>query len=316
MKKFFIFTLLIFTSCSNIQLVQQRQTNVNTALPITSETSDAKDNSKGVSLIEISSETSNNSDGSDSIEEDIVENDNITDEINEIYDGQFRVIETWPLDQARDITLDKPIEVFFNKDVNEDTITADNIFLSIVDPLRYYEGDPFKFILLNYDPEKRLLIINSGAYDLYGEKIKVTLTDNIQTTLTEPLSPYTFSFTVKPPDELPPFNVVSTDPENNATFVQYRPDPGIRISYSNEVDQTTINNNTVKITLPFSYNYSSTEPINFNVRIDYAKQSSFLTLDPEKKYNGETILIELTDGIKDIFNQSLTPSTLEFTIMQ
>lgn len=289
---------VLLTACSSIQLVQQEDAYKNKTLPLTTEHTAALSNA-------------------DTEPENTTETESLTDNkaLQDIT-ADFRILQTWPLDQESDVALDKPIEVFFSKNVKENTINVENIFLSLEDSIRFYDDDPFKFIILNYDDRQRLLTINSGAYDLAGETIKVTLTDGVETVYNEPLDPYSFTFTLKPPEKLPEFRVVDTDPANDATYVTYAPDPGIRISYTNQVDQTTINDKSVIVTLPFSYTYSTSEPVSFNVRIDYAKQSSFLALDPEKTYRGEVINIKVTEGVKDTFGQPIEPYEFEFTVKQ
>lgn len=299
--RYVVFSLIILlTSCTSIQFVQQEDHYRNQTLPITTDTHTKEELTEGIQPIQPEEAPDTSTDPAPLLGNDLTQS--------------FRIIQTWPLDQADSIVLDRPIEVFFNKDVNPDTLNVENVYVSVDNSIRFYEGDPIKFTILNYDQRERLLTINSGAYDLYGETVRVTFTDNIQTVYNERLAPYSFIFTLEAPKDLPAFTVVETEPAENDAFVEYDSATGIRISYSNQVDQTTINKNTVQITLPFSYAYASDELVDFTVRIDYAKQSSFLTLDPGKTYNGETVHIKVTEGVKDTFGQALMPYEFEFTI--
>jgi len=148
---------------------------------------------------------------------------------------QVQVIETQPLDDARDIELDTPIQVSFNAVIDSATVN-ENTFIIREDTAVVAGTFSISDSIITFIP--------SQEYDR-SKVITSTLSPNIADTQGNNMEQeYAWNFTTRPlsKEERTPPSVTATKPRNGATDVDLN--KNILVQFSKKLNPETINSNT------------------------------------------------------------------------
>lgn len=160
----------------------------------------------------------------------------ITESLNEgPIPEQVQVIETQPLDNARDIELDTPIQASFNTVIDSATVN-ENTFIIREDTTVVAGAFSFSDSIITFIPAQ--------AFDR-SKVITSTLSSEIADTQGNNMDQeYVWNFTTRPltEEERTPPSVAATDPQNGATDVDLN--TNIIVQFSKKLNPETINSNT------------------------------------------------------------------------
>jgi len=209
----------------------------------------------------------------------------------------FTVVDKTPKSGETQVSPESVIRIKFSNAVKRNTVQK-NITLKVTNQESFFINGAIEFSeddsVVTYSPIENLN---------WGDTIYVELTDGIQDVKNIHLRPESWWFQIKQfPGEL---NVTNFYPENATTNIP--PDTPIWVQFNRAIDTTTVNDST------FIVSNQDGKKIygNFNFNL----QKTEVTFDPEENFKfGETIYIELTNGIEDDDRIPLQPKSWWFTI--
>ncbi|MDM8525139.1 Ig-like domain-containing protein [Desulfococcaceae bacterium HSG8] len=195
---------------------------------------------------------------------------------------------TNPDGEATDVATDITIEVVFSEDMDPDTIEENSFQLKVINTSENISGT------VDYEIETQTATFKPTDPLLYGRTYVATITTNAKDLAENSLSEaYQFSFAT-PPDTVPPdiSPTIPRTPNNEATDVTVD-ESGISITFSEEMDPDTINEDTFLLTT------ESGEEVPGTVTYDQETNTATfvpdtLPLEPNTDYTA-TITTDVTD---------------------